>query len=151
MPRRELVRVEGLRELENALGQLPKATGKAVLRRVAKKALGIFDKAWRERAPHLTGSLEESGGVGTKLTRRQARLNRRRENRSSIEMYAGANDPAAIPEEFGWVDGQAQPFMRPAWDATKYEVLDSVADQLGPEIERSAARLARRAARRAEP
>lgn len=144
---RTTVRVEGLRELEGALAALPKSTGKAVLRRVARNALGLFDKAWRERAPHLTGSLEESGGVGTKLTRRQARLNRKREDRSSIEMYAGPNDPAAIPEEFGWVDGPAQPFARPAWDQTKAAMLDSVADGLGGEIDKAARRLARKVAK----
>ena len=140
--------IEGLRELETALGKLPKATGKAALRRVAKKALQPFDQAWRERAPVLTGELEESGGVGTKLTRRQARLNRKIEGKASIEMHAGPNNPAAVPQEFGTFDQSAQPFMRPAWAATSGQVLDIVKSELGSEIERTAARAARRLARK---
>lgn len=141
------VQVAGLRDLEAALGKLPQATGKAVLRRVAKQALEPFDKAWRQKAPHLTGSLEESGGIGTKLTRRQARLNRKLEGRASIEMHSGPNDPAAVPQEFGTFDQPAQPFMRPAWDATQMKVLDIVKGQLGGEIEKAAARVARKRAR----
>lgn len=141
------VRTSGLKELEQALGQLPKAVGKAVLRRVAKKALQPFDASWRSKAPRLTGSLEESGGVGTKLTRRQASLNRRRDDKASIEMFAGANDPAAVPQEFGTVDQAAQPFMRPAWDETKGEALEIVERDLAGEIDKSARRLAKRNAR----
>lgn len=146
---RTTVRVEGLRSLDQALGQLSKSAGKAVLRRVAKKALVPFDKAWRERAPHLSGELEESGGIGTKLTRRQARMNRKREDKSSVEVFAGPNNPAAVPQEFGTVDQRAQPFARPAWDDTKDETLQIVKDELGGEIQRTAERAARRAAARA--
>lgn len=144
---RVTVKVEGLKVLDKALGELGKSAGKAVLRRTAKKALQPFDKAWRAKAPHLTGALEESGGVGTKLTRRQAQANRKREGRSSIEMFAGPNDPAAIPQEFGTVDQQAQPFMRPAWDATKDETLNIVKNELGGEIEKTAKRQAARKAK----
>ncbi len=140
------VKVEGLRDLDRALGQLKPALAKGVLRRVAVKALQPFDKAWREKAPHLTGNLEESGGVGTKLTRRQAQMNRRREDRDTVEVFAGPNDPAAVPEEFGWENGRAQPFVRPAWDETKHDALEIVKHELGPEITRTAERAARRAA-----
>lgn len=140
------VHVEGLRELERALAELPKATGKAVLRRVAKAALEPVDKDWRARAPVKEGHLNTSGGVGTKLTRRQAKL-ARKETKSSIEMYAGPNDPAAIQDEFGNVHQAAQPFLRPAWDANKAGVLDHVAGELGNEIERAATRLAKKRAK----
>lgn len=151
MARATKVRVEGLRQLEAALSQLPKSTGKAVLRRVAKAALTPFDEAWRQKAPHLTGQLEESGGIATRLTRRQARLNRRREDRASIEMYSGPNNPAAVPQEFGTFDQPAQPFMRPAWNANGQKALEIVKDQLGSEIEKAAARLARKRARGGRP
>lgn len=141
------VKVEGLKQLDEALGILGKSAGKSVLRRIAVKALKPFDDRWRANAPHLTGNLEESGGIGTKLTRRQARLNRKRDDRASVEVFSGPNDPAAVPEEFGWVDGQAQPFMRPAWDATKDEVLGIVKRDLGSEIQKTAERQARRVAR----
>lgn len=146
---RVTVKVEGLKDLDRALGELPRAAGKAVLRRVARKALEPFDKAWRAKAPHLTGQLEESGGIGTKLTKRQARLNRKRDDKSSIEMFSGPNNPAAVPQEFGTVDQSAQPFMRPAWKQTQNQTLDLVKDGLGTEIAATAARIARKAARKA--
>lgn len=143
------VKVEGFRELEAALMELPKATGKAVLRRVAKEALGPFDKAWRANANahRLTGSLEESGGIGTKLTKRQARLNRKAEGKASIEMYAGPNDPAAIPAEYGTVDQAARPFGRKAWASTQDPTLEIVKDKLGIEIAKGAARVAKKTAK----
>lgn len=147
MPTIVTVKVEGLRELDEALGALGKAAGKAVLRRVGVKALQPFDAAWRARAPKLTGNLSESGGVGTKLTRRQARLNRKRDDKSSVEVFAGPNDPAAVPQEFGTVDNAAQPFVRPAWDATQDQTLRIVATELGGEIDKTAQRQAKRAAR----
>lgn len=144
-----LVKVEGLRELEEALSALPKSTGKAVLRRVARSALVPFDEAWRANAAahRLTGALEESGGIGTKLTKRQAKLNRFREGKASIEMHAGPNDPAAVPREFGTVDQSASPSVRPAWDRTQDSTLEIVKDQLGTEIANAAARLAKKTAK----
>lgn len=144
---RVTVKIEGLKDLDRALGELPKAAGKAVLRRVARKALEPFDKAWRAKAPHLTGQLEESGGIGTKLTKRQARLNRKRDDKSSIEIFSGPNNPAAVPQEFGTFDQSAQPFMRPAWAETQDETLAIVKTELGTEITKTADRIARKAAR----
>jgi hypothetical protein len=146
---KRLVKVEGLRELEDALSQLPKSTGKAVLRRVARAALEPFDKAWRAKAAayHFTGALERSGGIGPKLTRRQAKLNRFREGKASIEMHAGPNDPAAVPAEFGTVDQAARPSVRPAWDGTQDAVLEIVKDSLGTEIAKAAARVAKKTAK----
>ncbi|MEG3165541.1 hypothetical protein U1701_13145 [Sphingomonas sp. PB2P19] len=143
------VKVEGLQELEAALADLPKATGKAVLRRVARQALVPFDAAWRRNANahRLTGSLEESGGIGTKLTKRQARLNKKREGKASIEMHAGPNDPAAIPSEYGTVDQPARAFGRPAWATTQDEVLDIVKAELGQAIAAAASRIARKNAK----
>lgn len=140
-------KVEGLKDLDAALAELPKTAAKATLRRVAVKALQPFDKAWREKAPHLTGQLEESGGVGTKLTKRQASLNRKRDDKSFVEVFAGPDNPAAVPQEFGTVDQRAQPFARPAWDETQNDAFAIVKTELGDEIEKTAARLARKAAR----
>lgn len=40
-----------------------------------------------------------------------------------------------------------QPFMRPAWDEKKDEVLELIRTELGDEITKAAARLAKKAAR----
>jgi HK97 gp10 family phage protein len=159
------VKIEGLRELDAALGELPKATGKNVLRRVLRKAAEPIAADMRAKAPDDpdTGGddLRSSIGVGSKLSRRQAGLHRKmfRDDRASVEIFAGAGAlPQAITSEWGTGprhkrDGtfvgevRAQPFARPAWDANKRAALDTVASELGDEILKAAKRLARKAAR----
>ncbi|MEW9808596.1 HK97-gp10 family putative phage morphogenesis protein [Mesorhizobium sp. ZMM04-5] len=146
------VHVEGLRELDEALGELPKATGKAVLRRVLKKAAQPIADDAKAKAPVLSGALQISIGVGTKLTRRQSRLHRKMftDDRASVEMFVGAGGlPQAHLREFGGDDAPPHPFMRPAWDAGKAGVLESIKADLGDEIMKAAKRLARKAARNA--
>ncbi|NTS64159.1 HK97 gp10 family phage protein [Sphingomonas sp. HHU CXW] len=141
------VKVEGLRDLDAALSELPKiTTAKAVVRRVLKKAAEPLRALAEQTAPRLTGALKISIVIGTKLTRRQARM-ARKEPKSLTEMFIGTSNPAAVPQEFGTHDQKAQPFMRPAWQATKDQVLTNIGNELGPEIEKTAARLAKKAAR----
>lgn len=84
--------------------------------------------------------------VGTKLTRRQAR-DARKEGKSFAEVYVGTADPAGQQQEFGNVNHPAQPSGRPAWAATQDEFLEGLGADLGAEIDKAAARLARKAAR----
>lgn len=144
------VRVEGLRELERSLGQLPRATGRNVLRRILKKrAEPVVNKA-QVLAPFEEGHLEESIKVGAKLSRRQKALHRKWGSSSAVEMFIGPGPhPQAVMQEFGTAFHPAQPFLRPAWDEHKRGMLDNFAADLWTEIEKAAQRAARRAARRA--
>lgn len=151
---RSTVRVEGLRELDAALNELgSKALAKGVLRRVGIKALQPFDARWRSLAPDDPATsgrdLKASGGVGTKLTTRQARLAKKEEGKAFVTVYAGPNDVAAVPQEFGTVDLSPQPFVRPAWADTKDEALEVVKRDLWGEIKATAARRAKRLAKAA--
>lgn len=139
------VKIEGLAQLDQALGQLKESTAKNVLRRTGRKALEPMDAAWRARAPHLTGALERSGGVGSKLTRSQRQEH---ERESFVEVFAGPGpNPQGVLQEFGTVHHPPQPFMRPAWEETKDQVLQLVIDNLGGEIMASAKRAGARAKR----
>lgn len=139
------MKVEGFKALDAALGELTPAAGKNVLRRVGRRALEPFDAEWRAHAPHLTGTLEESGGVGSNLSRRQRQLVRRE---STVEVFAGPGaNPQAIQGEFGNEHQAPTPYVRPAWDAKQGEALDIVKADLGDEIAKAAARGAKRAAR----
>lgn len=136
------VRVEGLRELDRALGELPKATGRNVLRRTGVKALEPMAEAARTQAPVEFGDLKDSIAVSTRAPRRHRRA-------STVEVYMGPGPhPQAITQEFGTFFHPAQPFMRPAWDGGKTELLESVKSDLAEEIGKAAQRLARKAARR---
>ncbi|RYE43612.1 MAG: HK97 gp10 family phage protein [Hyphomicrobiales bacterium] len=53
----------------------------------------------------------------------------------------------AIAQEFGSVNHPPHPYMRPAWDAKSGEALDTITREMGGEIDKAAARAARRAAR----
>ncbi|MBX3482533.1 HK97-gp10 family putative phage morphogenesis protein [Phenylobacterium sp.] len=143
----DIVKVEvlGLKQLDEALGQLKLSTAKNVLRRTGRKALAPFDEAWRARAPEHTHALERSGGVGSNLTREQRRSH---ERESFVEVFAGPGPlPQAIQQEFGNINHPPQPYFRPAWEATKDQVLQIVVDTLGGEIAASARRAAARAKR----
>lgn len=151
------VRVDGLKELDAALGALGaefgKPAAKAVLRRIATKALTPMRDTAIALAPDdpATGGrdLKRSITIGTRLTKRQAREARKDQNKALVTVYMGTSDAAAIPQEFGTVNHGPQPFMRPAFDAHKEEAVNIVAKELGPEIERTATRLAKRRAAKA--
>lgn len=147
---RASIRIDGLRELDAALAELPKATGKNVLRRTGVRALAPVIADAKQRVPVDDGDLRDSLKVTTRLSKRQQRLNAKAvaEGKASVQLYAGA---AALPHahlvEFGTANMAPQPFMRPAWDANKDQVLQLIKDELGGEIEKAAARLARKQAR----
>lgn len=147
---KKTVKVDGLQDLNKALGQLPKSLGKAVLRRVLKKAGKPIEDAGRANAPlGPTGNLKASYGTSTKLTKRQRALHRKmfKDDRASAEMFVGPNDPADIQTEFGNEHQSAEPHLRPAWDAHQNEALDIIASELGGEIMGAATRLAKRLAK----
>ena len=148
--------VEGLVDLDKALAELPKVTGKAVLRRVGMAALVPFVQRVRAMAPvdadpestpkRPPGTLRDSYHVGTRLNRTQART-ARREGKSYVEVYAGTNDPAGVQTEFGNAHQSAQPHARPAWEETKEDTLGIIKPRLWEEIDKARERLARKAAR----
>lgn len=151
MPRTTFVKVDGLREVKAALRELPKATGKNVLRRVLiRRAEPVAERA-RQLAPVDTGQLRDSIVVSTKLGKRQRR-GHSKQDRDDVDVFVGPG-PAGFygwMQEFGTARVAARPFMRPAWDAEKAGVLSGIADDLRKEIEKAAARLARKAARAAK-
>lgn len=147
------MRIDGLRELDAALGQLPKAAAKGVLRRVGIKALQPMADTARQLAPDdpATGGndLKNSITVGTRLNIRQTRLKKKRDDKSFQEVYMGPTVGHGLLQEFGTVSHAPQPFMRPAFSQHAEETIKIVAAELGDEIHKTAARRARSAAKKA--
>lgn len=163
------VSLEGLRELDAALGELGKATGKNVLRRAARAALEPIAEEARSLVPVDSGALRDSIVVSSRLANGQAKLrysaamfarqgrdaavaamrNELRANgRSTVEMFIGAGQlPHAHLIEFGSAKNAPRPYLRPAWDAGQNKLLGDLKEILGGEIEKAAARQARKAAR----
>jgi HK97 gp10 family phage protein len=142
------VKIEGLRELDQALSELPKATARNTLQRALKKGAEHVRDVWQPEVPVLSGHYQHSIIVGpsSKLTGRQKR-DAKREGKFFAEMHVGTSDPAGQMLEFGNIHMPANPTARPAWDITQESVLEGIAKDLGDEIEKARARRARKAAR----
>jgi HK97 gp10 family phage protein len=146
-------KLEGFRELDRALGELPKRTGKNVLKRVLMKAADPVDAEASEAAPLLTGGLQRSVVAGTRLTRSQ-RIGAsfgpggfRLATKNYVEVHVGTSLPKGMFQEFGTFKDQAQPWFRPAWESTKNDALRIVKVTLGGEIEKAAKRYAKKLAK----
>ena len=167
------VSVSGLAELDDALGQLPKATARNVLKRTLNKAAQpIVDEAKR-LVPVQTGRLRDSitastrvknkvgnaefaaamrAGLGKDAARTALRNARRAASGqgSFAETFIG---PArggkwgviryAHIVEFGSPRQSPKPYMRPAWEAHKTAALNLIKDELANEIIKAAKRVGR--------
>lgn len=150
--------VTGFRDLERALAQLPRGTAKGVVRRVAKKVL----EPVRDTADSYSEAFNIA--VTSRLSPRQSGMARGDRGRSKVAMYVGpvtqdgSHAPHAHLIEFGtgpryhrsgkFVGAVSpDPFMRPAWDAHKGDMLEELGRQMWVEIEKTLARRAARAAR----
>ncbi len=156
------VKVEGLRELERALLELPKATARSVVRQALLDAAEPIAADAKASAPVASGELRSSIIKGTKLSRRQKAVHRRWIGSTPVKtpagwrsapakavyVFAGAGtNPQAHLQEFGTADQPPQAFMRPAWDANKESALAIVAKRIAERIEAARVRLARKAER----
>jgi HK97 gp10 family phage protein len=139
--------IEGFEELEAALRELGDA--KAIKRTIKAALLEAAEptaKMARSLAPRKTGDLAEGVDVSTTLSRRQKSGRgghvraRGRFDPFAAFVYIGAHPmgPGAMP---------AKPFMRPAWEANKMQILRDFQKYLWVTIEMEAKRIARRQAR----
>lgn len=173
MPSTVTMQVEGLKELEAALMELPKATGKNVMRRAliaaatpiaAEAQLQIRVK--RVRPAVVTSKVQFSSGNAGKrafaeaLSRGATRLEAGQaaheanasatgegDNITSALVAVGPTRRAFYGFEFGTVHLSPQPFMRPAWHITKANALETIQTQLKDEIEKAQKRIAAKQAR----
>jgi HK97 gp10 family phage protein len=142
-----IVKVEGLKELVLGLEELPKATARNVLKRVLTKAGQPTKERMESLAPRDTGYTAESIGIGPTLNPAQSR-SAKKEGKFFAAIYVGSRRGSAAQfEEYGTVNAPAHPYLRPAWDATQDGALKIIQTELGTEITKAAARLARKAAK----
>lgn len=148
--------IEGARELNATLAEMSKGLARGALTRVAVNALKEEFVPVAQRLapddPATNGNDLKAGivaGPASKLNARQKRLNKKRDDRSFGEGFAGTNDPAGIQQEFGNVNHGPQAFMRPALEQTVTSLLQNVARNLWPEVRATALRAAKRLAKKA--
>ena len=148
------VTLSGFKELEAALEKMSKAAGKGVLRRAGIKALRPVAKVAAGMAPDDPATfapkdLKTSITVSSKVKVGRSAL-RLTEGKSAVEVYMGPTKdgyPQAILQEFGTIHHPPQAYMRPAWDSGKGKVLDDLKRELWSEVEKAAARAAKKAAK----
>lgn len=157
----ESFRLEGFKELEQNLRNLPKATAKNTLRRVAKGALEPMAAVAAAHAPHRSGKLAYSIVVSEKRTRRAKKSTTRfmggrfiSDPSTGIDMAMGPSAGLgtlnyASFDEFGTVDTPAFGFMRAAWDGGANQALEYVKGQLKVEIDKATVRYVKKLSRAA--
>jgi HK97 gp10 family phage protein len=139
------VHVAGLRELDAALNQFTPAKRRAIGRVALDNAGEITAKAARALAPVDSGGLRESIEVSGTLSRAQKSEHTKK---AEQERFVGPdNRPQGHLREFGSDGNAPEPFMRPAWDQTKGQVLDRIGDELWVGIDKAAQAAARKALR----
>ncbi len=131
--RREAFKVQGLRELRQALAQLPKAYADDVLLAVMRRRLQSMMDAARGMAPVKSGKLRDSIEMSTKRPRSDKR--RKISGKGSVALYMGTNNGIAPFQEYGTVHHAPSPFMRPAWDAGSHDLIKGLADDIWQELE----------------
>lgn len=145
-------RLEGLEETVENLNMLSRATERNTVRRVLLRAGEPTADIAARLAPIERGALAFSIVVATKLTSRHRAEMRNRA--SEVEVYIGpAGGQGALfyasHQEFGTVLYPGKPYLRPAWESTKGQVLRLIEQGLKTEVEKAAERARRRAAKRA--
>lgn len=172
------IKVEGLKELDAALGELSKGAARGALRRALVKAAEPMRAAAERNAPKLTGELKSKiivtsrtdnragkaefaavmKGGGTRSQAAEAMRDARRATgvgESFAEAFIGPAKGGkrlaikAAVQEFGSRKQAAQPYMRPAFDAEAQNVIGKIKDELSSEIDKSVRRARARAAKKA--
>jgi HK97 gp10 family phage protein len=171
------VKLEGFRELDQSLAQFSKAVTRNILLRALAKAAAPIVAMASALAPRDKGELGDSvqassksvyktgaaefaavlRGGGSKGDALSALRDARRAANGAgffVEMFAGptkaTNKKDAIKrivQEFGSRFQPGKAYMRPAWDAKKYEALGLIKGELTVEIEKAARRAASRQAK----
>lgn len=164
------VKIEGLRETLRGLEQLKKSTQVGVLNRVLKKAARPVEDAAKRDVPVDRGELKKS--IGTKIIRRNAGKSAfartMRDGGSRQDAAAAAREanaaaagrgasatvrvqataPHAHLVELGTVKMSAEPFLGPALRAERADIIRTIAADIEAEVVKTAARIARRAAKK---
>lgn len=163
------VKVVGLKECQEALKELPKATARNVqLRVLLKRAKPIVAYA-KAMVPVRFGDLKKSiqatanrpHGVSSPAqaafgrvtaaggSQAQAQAAAKAVGPAPVEVFIGpGRNPQSSLQEFGAKRFPPQPYMRPAWDFGKQDALNGIAQDLWDEIQKSAARRAANQAKR---
>ena len=154
------MKIEGFREIEKALADLPRGTAKSVVRRAMKKELAPVAAMANALWP---GTDDDVFRISSKVSRSQKGDRKAPKGASIVNMFVGANKaPGGAPHahliEFGtgprshksgkYVGAVSpQPMLQPAWDAHSLGLLEGLGARIWEEIAKTMARRAKKAAK----
>ena len=167
---RTTLKLEGLREFDDAIAELTKGTARNVLRRAALDAAAPMVERMQQLAPKKTGKLQAGiaatvlgGGSPGKAAFAGAKSSGASDGEARAAAKAAGSGPLSVVvsvgstgaygksiahlDEFGTSHSAPRPFIRPGFDQTKDEVIGRIKGSLKAEIDKAASRAARKAAR----
>lgn len=146
--------IEGIDQIEKALGMMPDRIAKKVAQRSLKKGAKVIQNAMLQRAPHRSGKLFSSIAVGiAKLANFTVAV---RVGLKPVDgIVTGKGRKRAVGKhrpfyasmlEFGWTDRAGVkhklPWARPAFDESKEAALGAVLNDLAVGVEEQAQKIA---------
>jgi len=130
------LKLKGARELDRKLARLEKRTAKKVMRKALRAGGKVILAEAKRRAPKRTGALAAS------LKVRAAKRSRRRRGVAVIvataEGWFKGDEFYGAFVELGTEDMEAQPYVRPAYDAKKGQAVQVIMTEAGRGIEAEA-------------
>jgi len=159
------IKVEGLRELKAALDELPKATARNVQQRVLLKRAQPIVAAAKAKVPVRTGALRAAIRATTTRPRGHkaassrafaaagggaaGRAAAKAAGTSSVEVFIGpvGQLPQAGQTEWGNRNQPPRSYLRSSWDEGKEALQAGIKADLWTEIQKAAARRAKRQAK----
>ena len=154
------MKMDGFRDIEKALADLPRGTSAGAARRAMKKELAPVAATANALWP---GSDDDVFRITSKLARSQRHDSAADPSRTALNLFVGApggrdGTPEAHLIEFGTgprfqkngrFTGSVSPtpMLQPAWDMHKHKILEGLGARLWDEIEKTVARRAKRAAK----
>jgi len=134
--------VKGFQEARESLHEMSKAMQRGVGRRALFAAAEVIAAATRARAPVSSDPNDKTPGS---LKAAPKAVTAKPGKRALVQAAVLVEDPAAVRVEYGSVHNKpAEPFFRPAIDATKAAATEVFAAQLAVEVVAAAERAAKR-------
>ena len=133
------MKLTGAKELHEAIARLQPS--KSEMTKVLKEAAKPIRDDARAKAPRLTGGLRKAIIIATKLGRRQRTSFAKTQGDVVVHIGVRSGVPHGHLNEFGGGHNAPQPFLRPAWDASK----DGLVSKIGAALWAALARRATKA------
>lgn len=138
------IKMEGFKELEDALRKLPQEIAGKVMREALKRASRPMADEAKRRAPRSSDPGPQ-GHMADSIDVRTMRVTPDGSYDVETHLWIGPDRDHfyGLFSEFGTVRQSARPFMRPAFDGLAEETIKQFGNELGDSIERAARRLKR--------